>query len=83
MVIIVCESIRTELSERGGWSLHGREEGWVFGFDLLPGAVVVEAEVLKAATPVVLNFYSEDGAACKALIPRYGAVAQTPSSGGA
>jgi hypothetical protein len=26
-----------------GWYLHGGEEGWVFGFDLLPSAVVVDA----------------------------------------
>jgi thioredoxin-like negative regulator of GroEL len=36
-----------------------------------------ETEVLGATLPVVLDFYSADGAACKALIPRYGAVAQT------
>lgn len=35
-----------------------------------------EAEVLKATVPVVLDFSSDDGAACKALAPRFGAVAE-------
>src|SRR5205823_5451865 len=35
-----------------------------------------EADVLKATVPVVLDFYSADGAACKALAPRFGAVAE-------
>ena len=35
-----------------------------------------EAEVLKATMPVVLDFYSNDSVPCKALAPRYGAVAQ-------
>jgi thioredoxin-like negative regulator of GroEL len=35
-----------------------------------------EAEVLKAALPVVLDFYSSDSAPCTALAPRFGAVAE-------
>ncbi len=35
-----------------------------------------EAEVLKAELPVVLDFYSTDGAPCAALAPRFGAVAE-------
>jgi thioredoxin-like negative regulator of GroEL len=35
-----------------------------------------DAEVLKATMPVVLDFYSADGAACKTLAPRFGAVAE-------
>jgi thiol-disulfide isomerase/thioredoxin len=35
-----------------------------------------DAEVLKAALPVVLDFYSTDGAPCAALAPRFGAVAE-------
>ena len=35
-----------------------------------------DAEVLKSPEPVALDFYSVDGAACAALSPRYGAVAE-------
>ena len=35
-----------------------------------------EATVLQATKPVVLDFYSADGEACKALAPRFGAVAE-------
>src|SRR4051812_34862969 len=34
------------------------------------------AEVTKAQTPVVLDFYSSDSAPCTALAPRLGAVAE-------
>lgn len=35
-----------------------------------------ETEVLGATTPVVLDFYEPEGVACKALAPRFGAVAE-------
>ncbi|OFX25830.1 MAG: hypothetical protein A2V77_09535 [Anaeromyxobacter sp. RBG_16_69_14] len=35
-----------------------------------------EAEVLGAALPVVLDFYSADSKSCEALAPRFAAVAQ-------
>ena len=35
-----------------------------------------EAEVLKSALPVVLDFYSNESEPCKALAPRFGAVAE-------
>ena len=35
-----------------------------------------EAEVLKATLPVVLDFYSAESEPCKALAPRFGAVAE-------
>ena len=35
-----------------------------------------DAEVLKATLPVVVDFYSAESAPCKALQPRYGAVAE-------
>ena len=35
-----------------------------------------EAAVLAGALPVVLDFYSPDSAACTALAPRFGAVAE-------
>lgn len=35
-----------------------------------------DAEVLKAAEPVALDFYSADSAPCATLAPRYGAVAE-------
>ena len=35
-----------------------------------------DAEVLKSALPVVLDFYSNESEPCKALAPRYGAVAE-------
>jgi thiol-disulfide isomerase/thioredoxin len=35
-----------------------------------------EAQVVNAGLPVVLDFYSTEGASCKALAPRYGAVAE-------
>jgi thioredoxin-like negative regulator of GroEL len=35
-----------------------------------------ESAVLTAALPTVLDFYSADGEACKALAPRFGAVAE-------
>lgn len=35
-----------------------------------------DAEVLKSAEPVALDFYSADSAPCATLAPRYGAVAE-------
>jgi thioredoxin 1 len=35
-----------------------------------------EVEVIKAALPVVLNFYSADSKPCETLAPRFAAVAQ-------
>ena len=35
-----------------------------------------EAEVLKSTVPVVLDFYSNESEHCKALAPRFGAVAE-------
>ena len=35
-----------------------------------------DVEVLKAAEPVALDFYSVDSAPCAALAPRFGAVAE-------
>jgi thioredoxin-like negative regulator of GroEL len=35
-----------------------------------------EAEVLRATLPAVLDFYAVDSASCKALAPRFGAVAE-------
>jgi thioredoxin-like negative regulator of GroEL len=35
-----------------------------------------EADVLKSALPVVVDFYSNDSEPCKALAPRFGAVAE-------
>lgn len=35
-----------------------------------------DAEVLKSAMPVVLDFYSNESEPCKALAPRFGAVAE-------
>jgi thiol-disulfide isomerase/thioredoxin len=35
-----------------------------------------EAEVLRSAMPVVLDFYSNESEPCKALAPRFGAVAE-------
>jgi thioredoxin-like negative regulator of GroEL len=35
-----------------------------------------EAEVLKSNLPSVVDFYSNDSEPCKALAPRYGAVAE-------
>ena len=38
-----------------------------------------ETLVLKASLPAVLDFYTADGEACKALAPRFGAVAEKNS----
>jgi len=35
-----------------------------------------DAEVLKSAEPVAVDFYSADSASCATLAPRYGAVAE-------
>jgi thioredoxin 1 len=35
-----------------------------------------ETQVLQASQPAVLDFYTADGEACKALAPRFGAVAE-------
>jgi thioredoxin-like negative regulator of GroEL len=40
------------------------------------GEAEYDAAVLKATQPVVLDFYAADSEACKALAPRFGAVAE-------
>jgi thioredoxin-like negative regulator of GroEL len=40
------------------------------------GETDYETAVLKATQPVVLDFYAADSEACKALAPRFGAVAE-------